>query len=164
MKSTGEVMGIDRNFGLAYAKSQAGAGCPLPLEGAAFFSVRDSDKPEALEVARQLSEVGFGLMATVGTAAYFAENGLQAEHVFKVNEGRPNVVDRMKNGDIHIIFNTPLGQKSEFDERAIRRNAIELGIPCITTMAGARAAAEAVTAMRSGQLSVRSLQEYHALS
>ena len=84
--------------------------------------------------------------------------------VFKVNEGRPNIVDRIKNGEVHIIFNTPLGRKSEFDERAIRRSAIELGIPCITTMAGARAAAEAVTAMRSGQLSVRSLQEYHAPS
>jgi carbamoyl-phosphate synthase large subunit len=155
-------MGIDANFGLAYAKSQAGAGSPLLLEGTAFFSVRDEDKPRALDVARRLSEAGFNLVATRGTASYFAQNGLKAEHVFKVNEGRPNITDRMKNGDVHIIFNTPLGQKSEFAESSIRRNAIELGIPCITTIAGAAAVAEAVAALRGGQLSVRSLQEYHA--
>jgi carbamoyl-phosphate synthase large subunit len=161
MKSTGEVMGIDANFGLAYAKSQAGAGCSLPLQGTAFFSVRDHDKPEALEVARRLSALGFALMATTGTVAYFAEHGLKAEHVLKVKEGRPNIVDRMKNADVQIVFNTPRGQRSTLDERAIRRNAIELGIPCITTMAGARAAGEAIAALQSGELTVRSLQEYH---
>jgi carbamoyl-phosphate synthase large subunit len=161
MKSTGEVMGIDANFGLAYAKSQAGAGSPLPLQGTAFFSVHDRDKPEALAVAQRLSGLGFALMATTGTVAYFAQHGLKAEHVLKVKEGRPNIVDRMKNRDVQIVFNTPRGQRSTLDERAIRRTAIELGIPCITTMAGARAAAEAVAALRSGQLTVRSLQEYH---
>jgi len=164
MKSTGEVMGIDASFGLAYAKSQAGAGCSLPLQGTAFFSVRDHDKPEALEVARRFSTLGFALMATTGTVAYFAEHGLDAEHVLKVKEGRPNVVDRMKNRDVRIVFNTPRGQRSTLDERAIRRTAIELGIPCITTMAGARAAGEAIAALRSGQLTVCSLQEYHAPS
>jgi len=162
MKSTGEVMGIDTNFGLAYAKSQASAGCSLPQEGTAFISVHDRDKPVAAEVARRLQKLGFGLMATKGTAAYFAEQGLEVETVFKVNEGRPNVVDRMKNGNVQIVFNTPLGSQGEFDERAIRRNAIEMGIPCITTMAGAQAAAQAVAALRAEQFKVCSLQEYHA--
>ncbi|MCD6288250.1 MAG: carbamoyl-phosphate synthase large subunit [Candidatus Hydrogenedentes bacterium] len=161
MKSTGEVMGVDTTFGMAYAKSQAGAGSALPTAGAVFISVNDHDKPQAVEIAHRLHALGFKLMATAGTAAHLAKSGIEVEPVYKVKEGRPNVVDRIKNGDVDLIVNTPLGSQSEFDERSIRRTAIENGVPCITTMAGARAAVEAVGALRTDQFSVRSLQEYH---
>ena len=163
MKSTGEVMGIDTNFGLAYAKSQASAGCSLPQEGTVFISVYDQDKPAAAGIARQFKELGFKLMATSGTATYlYGEHDLDVEPVFKMHEGRPNVVDRLKNGDVQIVFNTPLGSESDFDDRAIRRHALEMGVPCMTTTAGAQAAAEAIAALRSEQFKVCSLQEYHA--
>jgi len=162
MKSTGEVMGIDTSFGLAYAKSQAGAGGSLPMQGTVFISVNDHDKPQAIEIAHRFGALGFELVATAGTTSYFAEHGIEVEQVYKVNEGRPNIVDRIKNKEVDLIINTPLGSQSKYDERAIRRNAIEYAVPCITTMAGARAVAEAVGALRSDRFSVYSLQEYHA--
>jgi carbamoyl-phosphate synthase large subunit len=150
MHSTGEVMGIGRTFGEAYAKAMMGAGLPLPQNGTAFISVNDADKGQAVVLARRLARLGFNLMATFGTAARLREVGLKVETVFKVNEGRPNVVDHIKSGGIDLIINTPLGRTSHFDEQAIRRAALQYNVVCVTTMTGAQAAVEAITASREG--------------
>jgi len=163
MHSTGEVMGIGRTFGEAYAKAMMGAGLPLPQNGTAFISVNDADKGQAVVLARRLARLGFNLMATFGTAARLREVGLKVETVFKVNEGRPNVVDHIKSGGIDLIINTPLGRTSHFDEQAIRRAALQYNVVCVTTMTGAQAAVEAITASREGSAGdVLSLQELHA--
>ncbi|MGA9993852.1 MAG: carbamoyl-phosphate synthase large subunit [Pyrinomonadaceae bacterium] len=164
MHSTGEVMGVGESFGEAYAKAMMGAGLKLPREGTAFISVNDADKGQAVVLARRLSRLGFKIVATVGTAARLREVGLKVESVFKVNEGRPNIVDFIKRGDIALIINTPLGRSSHFDEQAIRRAALQYNVPCVTTMTGANALVEAISAHGSGeQIVVRSLQELHAL-
>ncbi|MGI8656184.1 MAG: carbamoyl-phosphate synthase large subunit [Pyrinomonadaceae bacterium] len=163
MHSTGEVMGIGRTFGEAYAKAMMGAGLSLPQNGTAFISVNDADKGQAVVLARRLARLGFNLMATFGTAARLREVGLTAETIFKVNEGRPNVVDHIKSGGIDLIINTPLGRTSHFDEQAIRRAALQYNVVCVTTMTGAQAAVEAITASREGSAGdVLSLQELHA--
>ncbi len=163
MHSTGEVMGIGRTFGEAYAKAMMGAGLSLPQNGTAFISVNDADKGQAVVLARRLARLGFNLMATFGTAARLREVGLTAETVFKVNEGRPNVVDYIKSGGIDLIINTPLGRTSHFDEQAIRRAALQYNVVCVTTMTGAQAAVEAIAASRAGNAGdVLSLQELHA--
>jgi len=162
MKSTGEVMGIDREFGLAFAKSQVGASGALPLEGTVFLSVRDTDKPHIMPLARRLAEIGFQLVATAGTAAVLRSGGLGVEPVAKVVDGvRPHIVDRMKNGEIGLVINTPVGHHARLDSYSIRRTAVTMGIPYFTTMAAARAAVEAIQAMRQGKLRVKALQEYH---
>ncbi|MGB9179996.1 MAG: carbamoyl-phosphate synthase large subunit [Pyrinomonadaceae bacterium] len=164
MHSTGEVMGVGESFGEAYAKAMMGAGLKLPREGTAFISVNDADKGQAVVLARRLARLGFKIVATVGTAARLREVGLKVESVFKVNEGRPNIVDFIKRGDIALIINTPLGRSSHFDEQAIRRAALQYNVPCVTTMTGANALVEAISAHGSGeQIVVRSLQELHAL-
>ncbi len=164
MHSTGEVMGIGRTFGEAYAKAMMGAGLPLPQNGTAFISVNDADKGQAVVLARRLARLGFNLMATFGTAARLREVGLKVETVFKVNEGRPNVVDHIKSGGIDLIINTPLGRTSHFDEQAIRRAALQYNVVCVTTMTGAQAAVEAISASREGNAGdVLSLQELHAV-
>ncbi len=164
MHSTGEVMGIGRTFGEAYAKAMMGAGLPLPQNGTAFISVNDADKGQAVVLARRLARLGFNLMATFGTAARLREVGLKVETVFKVNEGRPNVVDHIKSGGIDLIINTPLGRTSHFDEQAIRRAALQYNVVCVTTMTGAQAAVEAISASREGSAGdVLSLQELHAV-
>ena len=162
MKSTGEVMGIADSFGHAFAKAQVASGSGLPVEGAAFISVNDYDKNNVVPIARGLERLGFRLLATRGTARALEAAGLPVERVFKVNEGRPNVVDRLKNGDIHLVINTPLGQASYFDEQAIRKTAIRMAVPCITTLSGAAAAVTGIEALREQALEVRSLQEYYA--
>jgi carbamoyl-phosphate synthase large subunit len=163
MHSTGEVMGVGETFGEAYAKAMMGAGLELPTSGTAFISVNEGDKGQAVVLARRLVRLGFQLVATEGTTERLREVGLQVESVFKVNEGRPNIVDHIKRGEISIIINTPLGRASHFDEQAIRRAALQYNVPCVTTMTGAQAIVEALGSRQSGEeISVYSLQELHA--
>ena len=162
MRSTGEVMGVGENFGEAFAKAQLGAGTPLPTKGAVFFSVNERDKPVAVEVARKFAELEFDLYATRGTATALRNAGMKVKTVFKVNEGRPNAVDLLKAGTIQlVIYTTTTGSHSFADEKAIRRGAISTRVPCITTMSGAKAAAEAVASRRRDPIRVWSLQEIH---
>jgi len=161
MRSTGEVMGISDNFGIAFAKAQMGAGLPLPLKGTVFVSVADKDKPAIVPVVRELANLGFNLIATKGTCNILRRNGIKAKEVKKIAEGRPNVEDYIKNGEIHLILNTPIGKGPKFDEYKIRRQAVIHKIPIITTISGAMAAVNGIKAMRKGHLEVRSLQEYH---
>ncbi len=160
MRSTGEVIGLDRSFGVAFAKSQLGAGSQLPKTGTLFVSVRDSDKPRILPAVRMLEEIGFQIVATAGTQKYLEENGVRAKRVNKVLEGRPHVVDAMKNGDIHLVFNTTEGAGALSDSRSLRQAALLHKIPYYTTLAGAVAAAEGIKAYLGGDLEVRALQEY----
>ncbi len=162
MRSTGEVMGMAPGFGAAFAKSQLGAGARLPLEGTAFISTNDSDKKNAVRVAKRLHELGFKIVATRGTQRELERAGVPAERVFKVNEGRPNVVDLIKSDEIDLIVNTPLGRASFYDERAIRRAAMQYSVVTFTTLTGANAAVSAIAALRQEKLSVVSLQEHHA--
>jgi carbamoyl-phosphate synthase large subunit len=165
MHSTGEVMGIGETFGEAYARAMMGAGLSLPKRGTAFLSVNDADKGQAVILARKLVRLGFDIIATLGTALRLREVGLKVENVFKVNEGRPNVVDHIKRGEVALIINTPLGRVSHFDEQAIRRAALQYNVPCVTTMTGAQAIVEAIGAQAAGgEMKVRSLQELHAVS
>ena len=162
MRSTGEVMGIDENMGLAYAKSQIAAGNAVPLEGTVFLSLNARDKQHMDGLAGQLNELGFSFIATSGTAARLRERGIEVEVVNKVGEGRPNVVDHIINGRIDWIINTPLGAESKYDERAIRRTALECGLPTVTTLAAAEASVQAIIAMRQGTPKLLALHEYHA--
>jgi carbamoyl-phosphate synthase large subunit len=162
MRSTGEVMGIDDNMGLAFAKSQVAAGNNLPMEGCVFLSLNRRDKHRAPQLAEDLAALGFRLIATSGTAAAIRERGLEVEEVYKVGEGRPNIVDKIINGEVNWIINTPLGAESKYDERAIRRNALEHGLPMMTTLAAAQAGVQAVRALKERPPAIRSLQEYHA--
>jgi len=162
MRSTGEVMGVARTFGKAFAKAQTAAGMLLPKKGSVFFSVNDHDKKSVAEVAKRFVEMGFHLVATHGTADVFEDAGMQVERVFAVKEGRPNVVDLLKSERIQLIVNTPSGQQSVFDEPAIRRAAVAARIPTITTLAAARAAADGIEAIQLGEYEVESLQELHA--
>ena len=165
MHSTGEVMGIGETFGEAYGKAMVAAGVKLPSRGKAFMSVNDADKGAAVLLARKLSRAGFELVATLGTAARLREVGIEVENVFKVNEGRPNIADHIRSGDISLIINTPLGRVSRFDEQAIRRAALQYNVPCVTTITGAQALVEAIAASgASATPSVHSLQELHAMS
>ena len=162
MKSTGEVMGGASSFGAAFAKAQLAAGQRLPDKGRAFISVNDDDKPNVVPVARNLAELGFTLVASRGTAAYLRAHGLDVDVVFKVNEGRPHVGDQLLNREIDLVINTPLGRESFFDDLAVRRIAMMLSVPCITTLTGAAATVSAIRALRSEELVVLPLQEYHA--
>ena len=161
MRSTGEVMGISHNFGMAFAKAQMGAGLPLPLKGTTFISVADKDKPAIIPIAREMANLGFNLVATSGTAAILKENSIRVSRVKKIAQGRPHVVDHIKNGKIQLILNTPIGKGPKFDEYKIRREATIHQIPIITTIPGALAAVEGIKAMKAGDLAVKSLQEYH---
>jgi len=161
MRSTGEVMGVGINFGEAFLKAQISAGSPLPEKGTVFISVNDNHKRDAVEVARRFVELGFSLVATRGTAAALRAAGLACKTVLKVNEGRPNAVDLLKGGSIQLAIYTTTGAPAFFDEKAIRRSAVTYRVPCITTMAGARAAADAVAASRRDPIRVWSLQEIH---
>jgi len=162
MRSTGEVMGVARTFGEAFAKAQTAAGLHLPKTGNVFFSVNDHDKKSVAVIARRFVEMGFHLVATHGTADVLEDAGMQVERVFSVKEGRPNVVDLIKSERIHLIVNTPSGQESVFDEPAIRRAAVAARVPTITTLAAARAAADGIEALQRGEYHVESLQELHA--
>jgi carbamoyl-phosphate synthase large subunit len=162
MRSTGEVMGVAENFGGAFLKAQQGAGTKLPSAGGVFISVNDQDKGKAFELARELTEMGFKLVATRGTQRIIESAGLPCDFVYKVNEGRPNIADMIKSKQVNLIINTPLGRVSFYDERAIRRAAMQYSVPCVTTMTGATATVAAIRALRDEKLTVHSLQEYHA--
>jgi carbamoyl-phosphate synthase large subunit len=161
MRSTGEVMGVGINFGEAFLKAQISAGSPLPEKGTVFVSVNDHHKPEAVEVAKRFAALGFSLVATRGTATALRAAGLICRTVFKVNEGRPNAVDLLKGGSIQLAIYTTTGAPAFLDEKAIRRSAVNYRVPCITTMSGAKAAADAVAARLRDPIRVWSLQEIH---
>ncbi len=162
MRSTGEVMGLDRTFGVAFLKSQLGSGTILPKAGTVFVSVRDEDKPRILPAVRSLAKLGFRILATGGTQDYLQQNGVKADRINKVLEGRPHIVDAIKNGDIQLVFNTTGGAGALLDSRSLRRAALLHKVPYYTTLAGAIAAAEGIEAYLGGELEVRSLQEYFA--
>ena len=159
MKSTGEVMGRDRSFGVALAKAYLGAGDSLPETGAVFLSMRDDDKRSITFMAKKLVELGYELVGTRGTARYLRRYGVPCREVFKVHEGRPHAVDLIEAGEIQLVINTPLGRASNYDEKAIRSSAVSLGVPVITTVAGAMAAVMGMEALKGGRLEVTALQE-----
>ncbi len=159
MHSTGEVMGVGRSFGEAYAKALVAASMRLPRRGGVFLSVRDADKPHLADIAGPLFAMGFSLLATGGTWAALQEAGIPAEQVFKVREGRPDIVDHVRNGDVQLMINTPLGKKSIYDEAAMRLAGLRFGVPCITTMRAARAAVAAIRSLRADELRAVKLQE-----
>jgi carbamoyl-phosphate synthase large subunit len=161
MKSTGEVMGIDRSFGLAFAKSQMAAGFKMPTSGSIFISVHDYHKGRIVDVAKSFEQLGFKILATVGTANYLRKQGIEATIVNKVSEGRPHILDYIKNGDIQMVINTSVGRKSSRDAYHIRRGALTYNILYTTTLAGARALSEATKAMMGEDWQVCPLQEYY---
>lgn len=162
MRSTGEVMGLAESFGLAFYKAQDAAGQSLPTQGTVLLTVNDEHKSEALEVAKRLNGLDFEIMATEGTCQYLKENGLTPKMVKKLHEGRPNIVDAIKNKEIQLVINTPAGRMSQHDDSYIRKTAIKFKIPYITTTAAAIAAARGIAAFKNGAPKIRSLQEYHA--
>jgi carbamoyl-phosphate synthase large subunit len=162
MNSTGEVMGVGDTFGEAFAKAQVAAGQKLPTQGTVFVSVTDHDKVHVAELAQRFVDMGFKLVATAGTADILERAGMTVERVYKVKEGRPNVVDLIKGERIHLIVNTPTGLEPWFDEKAIRRAAVNARIPTITTLSAARAAAEGIAALQRGEIRVQALQHLHA--
>jgi len=162
MRSTGEVMGIAESFGMAFAKAQIAADGSLPLSGSIFVTVNDSDKPTVVPIVRRFHEMGFRILATEGTQRYLRARGVPAERVLKVHEGRPNAIDLIVSGDVHLLINTPLGKFTQQDDYAIRRAALVHRVPYTTTMSAASAACDAIIALRSRTGSVRSLQEWHA--
>jgi carbamoyl-phosphate synthase large subunit len=160
MRSTGEVMGLDVSFGAAYLKSQIGAGMSLPAAGCVFISVRENDKPAILEAARELASLGFTIIATAGTAQYLSAKGIAVQPVNKVAEGQPHIVDAMINGKVQLVFNTTEGAQSLLDSASIRRAALAQGIPYYTTISGARAAVQAIRALKTRPLEAGALQTY----
>ncbi|MGK7887957.1 MAG: carbamoyl-phosphate synthase large subunit, partial [Leptolyngbyaceae cyanobacterium] len=160
MRSTGEVMGIDTDFGKAFAKAAIAASQKLPLSGTVFISMNNRDKQAVVPVAKMFTELGFKLVATAGTRNVLKANGIEADLVLKVYEGRPNIVDAMKNEQIQLVINTPVGEKAQEDDRLIRRTAISYKIPIVTTIAGAKATVNAIRSLQSTPLEVKSIQEY----
>jgi len=161
MRSTGEVMGLDADLGVAYAKSQMAANSPLPMKGRVFISVSDAHKKDVAEVARQFLDLGFDLIATSGTASVIEKAGLKVERIYKLTEGRPNALDLLKNREIQLVINTPAGQTPRADEVKIRTTAVYTGTPIMTTLSGARAAALGIAALKKSGYAVQTLQEYH---
>ena len=164
MKSTGEVMGIDEEFGKAFIKSQLAASQRLPKEGTILISVNDKDKKTIVSIAKQMAVLGFKLMGTRGTASYLKENGIVVETALKLGEGRPNILDLVKNGSISLVVNTPSGRESAHDQITIRRSAIQYGIPYITTVPGAAAAVRGIESLQKGEITVKTIQEYHQIN
>jgi carbamoyl-phosphate synthase large subunit len=160
MRSTGEVMGLDADLGIAYAKSQIAAGGPLPLKGRVFISVSDAHKARAAEVAKLFADMGFELISTSGTAAVLEKAGLKVERVYKLSEGRPNTIDLLKNREIQLVINTPAGQTPREDEVKIRTTAVYTNTPIMTTLSGAKAAALGIAALRKSSYGVKTIQEY----
>ena len=159
MKSTGEVIGLDTNLGSAYAKAELGAGNSVPLQGSIFISVNDIDKMKVIPIARDFDELGFKIIATAGTQNLLNQNGISCDVISKVGEGRPNIVDYIKNGDVQFIVNTPLGQKSRYDEYEIGKSSIRYNVPATTTIAGAQAALRAIRRIKNNKMKYRSLQD-----
>jgi carbamoyl-phosphate synthase large subunit len=162
MRSTGEVLGIARSFGLAYFKAEEAAQPPLPTAGTVLITVSTRDRPAVVQVARQFAELGFRIKATAGTGEFLRAHGIVTEPVLKLHEGRPNIVDAIKNREIRLVINTPAGKLSQYDDSYIRKAAIKYRVPYITTLAAALAAARGIAAYREGKAEVKSLQEYHA--
>jgi carbamoyl-phosphate synthase large subunit len=160
MKSTGEVMGIDTSFPIAFAKSQIGGGSRLPRAGTVFISVRDDDKPRVVEAIRDLSGLGFRIIATSGTQRFLSEHGIAAQKVNKVLEGRPHIVDAINNGEVQLVLNTTEGAQALADSRSLRRAALLHKVPYYTTLSGAVAAAQGIKAYLEGDLEVHALQSY----
>ena len=160
MRSTGEVMGIAGRFPSHSAKCQLGAGNQMPLEGTVFISVKDADKPRVLDIAGKLAELGFSIIATGGTSQFLNENNVECARINKVLEGRPHIVDAIKNGKIHLVINTTEGAQALADSRSLRQAALLHKVPYYTTLSGARAAAQGIEALGSGQFDVRPLQSY----
>jgi carbamoyl-phosphate synthase large subunit len=162
MRSTGEVLGMAATFGLAYFKAEEAAQPALPLQGTVFISVSDKDKADMVEVARKFQELGFRIKATNGTHAFLQKNGVRSELSYKIHEmQRPNIADEIKSKEIHLIINTPIGKKSQFDDGYIRKAAIKYKVPYLTTVAAARASVLGISEHRTGKAAVKSLQEYH---
>jgi carbamoyl-phosphate synthase large subunit len=161
MRSTGEVLGMANSFGLAFYKAQEAAQQMLPAEGTVLIRVSPRDRQAVLEVAKEFDRLGFKIKATNGTHRFLAEHGIEAEHILKMHEGRPNIVDAIKNKEIQLVINTPSGKLSTYDDSYIRKAAIKYKIPYITTLAAAIAAAKGIAAYRQGKGTVRSLQSYH---
>ncbi len=161
MRSTGEVMGVDADLGIAYAKSQMAAGVPLPLEGQVFISVNDAHKPQVPKLAKLFTDLGFDIVSTSGTAKLLRESGLEVREVFKLAEGRPNALDGLKNKEIQLVINTPSGQIPRADEVKIRTTAVYMNTPIMTTLSGARAAALGIEALKKSGYSVQALQQLH---
>ena len=162
MRSTGEVLGLSDSFGLAFYKAQQAAKQQLPSEGTVLITVADMDKKSTLDIAREFKKLGFNIRTTEGTHRFLADNGIKTEHILKMHEGRPNIVDAVKNGEIHLIVNTPAGKLSKYDDSYIRKAAIKYGVPYITTTAAAAATVKGIAARRAGDSDVKSLQSYHA--
>jgi carbamoyl-phosphate synthase large subunit len=162
MRSTGEVLGMADSFGLAFFKAQEATQTVLPDKGTVLITVSEKDRPAVLEIARQFSNLDFKIIATDGTHSFFNEQEIESDKIMKVHEGRPNIVDSVKNGEIDLIVNTPSGKLSKYDDSYIRKSAIKYKIPYITTLAGALAAAKGIAAVRKGHGNVKSLQSYHA--
>jgi carbamoyl-phosphate synthase large subunit len=163
MKSTGEVMGIDKDLGIAFGKSQMAAGSSLPLEGSVFISVNDFDKAEVAELAEKFERLGFDLVSTSGTAAILRERGLTVREIFKVSEGRPNALDLLLNKEIQLVVNSPSGQTPRSDEVKIRTTSVYTGVPIITTLGSAKAAVSAISTLKEQGYSVAALQDFHRL-
>jgi carbamoyl-phosphate synthase large subunit len=161
MKSTGEVMGIGPDFAQAYIKSQIGSYQQLPTEGTVFISVRNSDKRVIVFVAKRLYEMGFDIIATSGTAKVISRNNIPVKALPRISEGRPNILDYIKDKKVHLIINTPSGRIPRKDEVKIRSQAIIYGIPCITTIAGAQASVNGIEVLKKNKTTVKPLQEYH---
>jgi carbamoyl-phosphate synthase large subunit len=161
MRSTGEVLGMADNFGLAFYKAEEAAGPRLPSQGTVLITVATPDQPRVLDAARRFADLGFTLKATKGTQQYLAEQGVQAEPILKMHEGRPNIADEIKSGTIHLVVNTPIGKASVEDDSYIRKAAIKHKVPYITTTIAASAAAKGIAARAKGEGPVKSLQEYH---
>jgi carbamoyl-phosphate synthase large subunit len=162
MRSTGEVLGLASSFGLAFYKAEEAAKPPLPSSGTVLITVHPADREGVLAPARQFAELGFRILATDGTCKYLNGHGVKADTIAKITEGRPNIVDVIKNGEIQLVINTPIGKESATDDSYIRKTAIRHGVPYITTVAAANAAAYGIAAFRNGDGGVMSLQEYHA--
>jgi carbamoyl-phosphate synthase large subunit len=161
MKSTGEVMGIDKDFGRAFGKSQASSGNRLPLSGKIFISLKDKDKPSSVSIVKKLLDLGLSVIATRGTAQYLKEHGLEVEVVNKVTEGRPHIVDLIKNKDIHFVINTVSGTQAQKDSFSIRQSALQYKIPFTTTISGAFAAVKAIETLKKKKVNIKPIQEYH---
>ena len=163
MKSTGEVMGMDKDFGAAFAKAQIAASSSLPLKGTVFVSVKDRDKQAVVTIAKKLDQYGFKIVSTQGTAKVLSENGIKVRALKKISEGSPNITDLIQGGQIALVINTPAGETPRRDEVVIRSLAVSRGVPCVTTMEGADASIKAIEAMKKKDLTVMSLQEYHEI-
>jgi carbamoyl-phosphate synthase large subunit len=162
MRSTGEVLGLADSYGMAFFKSQEATQSPLPVKGTVLITIADRDKERIVKAARNFRDMGFTILSTGGTKHFLEKHGIEANLILKVHEGRPNIVDAIKNGEIDLVVNTPAGRLSEYDDSYVRKNAIKYKIPYITTTSAAFSATNGIKERQNGEYKVRSLQEYHA--